>query len=78
VDRCQVDAIRMRNDDIAEVDYELCLGCGVCTLACPPEALRLEKRDDRIFTPAPDAHELMVMRGASKGKPYPVHYHPNV
>ncbi|KPK47697.1 MAG: hypothetical protein AMJ77_02305 [Dehalococcoidia bacterium SM23_28_2] len=77
VERCHVDAIRMRNDDIAEVDYELCLGCGVCTSECPPEALRLEKRDDRIFTPAVNAHELFVMRGASKGRPYPVHHHPH-
>jgi len=78
VDRCQVDAIEMNDNMVAEIDYELCLGCGVCTLACPPEALRLEKRDDRIFTPAADAHELFVMLGASKGRPYPVHYHPQV
>ena len=77
VERCQVDAIRMRNDDIAEVDYERCLGCGICISECPPEALRLEKRDDRIFTPATDAHELFVMLGASKGRPYPVHQHPH-
>jgi electron transport complex protein RnfB len=78
VDRCQVDAVHMNDDDIAEIDYERCLGCGICISECPPEALRLEKRDDRIFTPASDAHELFVMRGASKGRPYPVHQHPHV
>ncbi len=75
VERCQVNAIRMSDGDIAEIDYERCLGCGICTSICTPEALRLEKRDDRIFTPAPDANELFVMRGASMGKPYPVHHH---
>jgi Pyruvate/2-oxoacid:ferredoxin oxidoreductase delta subunit len=78
VERCQVEAVRMRDDDIAEVDYELCLGCGICTSQCAPEALRLEKRDDRIFTPAADAQELLTMIGASKGRPYPVHQHPRV
>ncbi len=78
VERCHVDAIEINENMIAEIDYELCLGCGICTSECAPEALRLEKRDDRIFTPAANAHELFVMRGASKGKPYPVHHHPHV
>ena len=76
--RCQVDAIRMRDDDIAEVDYERCLGCGVCTFACAPDALRLSLRDDRLFVPAPDEHEFFVMMGAAKGRPYPAHQHPQV
>ncbi|UCH87119.1 MAG: 4Fe-4S binding protein [Dehalococcoidia bacterium] len=78
VERCHVDAIEMNDNMVAEIDYERCLGCGVCTFVCAPEALRLEKRDDRIFTPATDAHELLVMLGASKGRPYPVHHHPHV
>jgi electron transport complex protein RnfB len=78
VDRCQVDAIEINENMVAEIDYERCLGCGVCTSVCAPEALRLEKRDDRIFTPATDHHELFVMRGVSKGKPYPVHHHVHV
>ena len=78
VDRCQVNAIEMNEDMVAEIDYERCLGCGVCTLVCAPEALRLGKRDGRVFTPATDAQELLVMRGTSKGRPYPVHHHPHV
>jgi Pyruvate/2-oxoacid:ferredoxin oxidoreductase delta subunit len=77
VERCHVDAIEMNDKMVAEIDYERCLGCGVCTFVCAPEALRLEKRDDRVFTPAADAHELFVMIGASKGRPYPVHQHPH-
>jgi Na+-translocating ferredoxin:NAD+ oxidoreductase RNF subunit RnfB len=78
VDRCQVDAIEINENMVAEIDYERCLGCGICTFVCAPEALSLEKRDDRIFAPAPNAHELFVMMGASKGRPYPVHHHPGV
>jgi Pyruvate/2-oxoacid:ferredoxin oxidoreductase delta subunit len=78
VDRCQVDAVEINENMVAQIDYERCLGCGVCTFVCAPEALRLEKRDDRIFTPAADARELLVMRGVSKGRPYPVHHHQHV
>jgi Fe-S-cluster-containing hydrogenase component 2 len=70
-----VGAIKINENMVAEIDYERCLGCGICTFVCAPEAMRLEKRDDRIFTPAADAHELFVMMGASKGKPYPAHHH---
>jgi ferredoxin len=65
----------MSDGDIAEIDYELCLGCGICVSICAPEALQLEKRDDRIFTPAADAQELIVMRGASVSRAVPVHHH---
>jgi len=76
IDRCPVGAIAMKDSMTVEVDIELCLGCGVCTSICSPEALRLEKRDaDRILTPVASEHELFVMRGAAKNKPYPVHPH---
>ena len=75
VDRCQVNAISMNDADIAEIDYERCLGCGVCISSCNRDALQLEKRDDRIFTPALNAEELLVMRSESVGRPYPVHHH---
>jgi len=75
VERCQVSAISMGDDNVAVIDYERCLGCGICVSICAPEALRLEKRDDRIFTPAHDALELLVMRSESTGRPYPVHHH---
>jgi len=47
VDRCQFDAIEMRNAEgsrrlKAVVDPEKCWGCGVCALVCEPRALRLD------------------------------------
>jgi len=76
IDRCPVGAIEMKDSMLVEIDIERCLGCGVCTSICAPEALRLEKRDpDRILTPVASEHELFVMRGAAKNKPYPVHPH---
>jgi Fe-S-cluster-containing hydrogenase component 2 len=71
-----VGAIEMKDSMVVEIDIERCLGCGVCTSICSPEALRLEKRDpDRILTPVDSADELLIMRGTAKGKPYPVHPH---
>ena len=78
VERCQVDAIVMSDNDIAEVDYERCLGCGICTFVCAPDAIRLSLRDDRVFTPALDQHEFFVMLGDARGRPYPMHHHPQV
>jgi len=78
VDRCQVDAIRMSDDGIAEIDYERCLGCGICTFVCAPDALRLSLRDERVFTPALDQHEFLVMLGDARGRPDTPHHHPHV
>ncbi|MDP2950329.1 MAG: 4Fe-4S binding protein [Chloroflexota bacterium] len=75
VPRCQISAIKMGDGNVAEIDYERCLGCGICTSICVQEALRLDKRDESIFMPATNAEELIVIRGQSTGRPYPVHHH---
>jgi ferredoxin len=54
------------DDHMAEVDYELCLGCGVCINSCPTEALRLEKRGEEIYTPFLDYNELVTARGRTQ------------
>lgn len=51
IDRCFFDAISM-TDEHAVVDPEKCLGCGVCTVVCPTEALRLKEVRPEDFVPA--------------------------
>jgi len=46
VDRCQMEALSMR-DDIVVRDAERCIGCGLCVSTCSTEALRMEPRPDR-------------------------------
>ncbi len=41
--RCPVDAIELV-DEIAKVDADKCLGCGVCVPSCKFEAMQLTRR----------------------------------
>jgi len=46
VDRCMFDALSIDEDaGCAVVDPGKCIGCGVCTLACPEEALKLRRHE---------------------------------
>lgn len=38
----------------------LCLGCGVCQRVCKFDALSMEKRDKRVFTPVNTVHKLVL------------------
>jgi heterodisulfide reductase subunit A-like polyferredoxin len=51
LERCFFDAIAV-NDDLAVVNAEKCMGCGVCTVSCPTEALRLKEVRAADFVPA--------------------------
>lgn len=36
-------AIKRKDDDSVEVDYEYCKGCGICTTVCPVKAISMEE-----------------------------------
>jgi len=50
LDRCQVKAI-VRTDEGVRVDLDRCIGCGVCNLVCPTEALKMKKRPNPPVVP---------------------------
>jgi len=57
VDRCFLDALSLDEDaEKAVVDPEKCIGCGVCAVTCPQEALRLHRfeRSEPTFQTADD------------------------
>jgi ferredoxin len=47
LDRCQMEAIAMNKDGIAQVDLDRCIGCGLCVTTCPSEAI--------VLIPKPEA-----------------------
>lgn len=52
--RCPVEAIEPNDDgDAYRVLSERCIGCGVCLVTCPTEALRLEPRPEAERTSPP-------------------------
>lgn len=68
MDRCQVKALELR-DDIAVLDRERCIGCGVCIITCPNEALRLERKGaEEVSIPAKDFTDMMIKIGQEKGR----------
>jgi Fe-S-cluster-containing hydrogenase component 2 len=54
MDRCFFKAISL-NENLgrAEVDEEKCMGCGVCTLACDQEAIKLKRVEREKPFPGP-------------------------
>jgi electron transport complex protein RnfB len=50
-ERCPVSAIEMKND-VAVVDVEKCIGCGLCVTACPATAMTLVRRSEQPAIPA--------------------------
>ena len=52
MERCQVDAITL-DEDVAVVDAERCIGCGVCVTGCAEEAVTLERLPEARITPPP-------------------------
>ena len=45
-ERCPVEAIKLNDEEIAQLDEDRCLGCGVCVPTCSGEALTLQRRED--------------------------------
>ncbi len=51
---------------VAVIDYQRCIGCGVCVDSCRPRSLRLERRPEQRYIPANSvefAVRSMIERG---------------
>lgn len=61
--RCQINAIRMNEDNAAAIDLNRCIGCGLCVTTCPSKAVSLVKKpESELYDPPKDlneAHEIM-------------------
>lgn len=51
LDRCFFGAISIDGDETASVDLERCMGCGLCQVVCPTEAISMREVRDKEFVP---------------------------
>jgi Fe-S-cluster-containing hydrogenase component 2 len=61
-----MDAITL-DGDVAELNLERCVGCGVCVHHCPAEAITLAKRSD-FMEPPRSFRELMMKQAEARMK----------
>jgi Na+-translocating ferredoxin:NAD+ oxidoreductase subunit B len=66
VGRCQFEALTM-TEGLATADYLHCVGCGLCVLVCPTDALYLERRRrGEVAVPPQDIEAWRAERGLSQ------------
>lgn len=67
---CPIDAISLVKDNMGnkkfEVDYDVCLGCGVCARNCSNASIILKRREEKIITPSSSVHRV-VLQAIEKG-----------
>lgn len=62
-------AIALNDDDIAEINLDRCIGCGLCVTTCTGEALHLElKAEDQRRRPPETGGEAIRMMAQKRGK----------
>jgi Na+-translocating ferredoxin:NAD+ oxidoreductase subunit B len=61
IDRCQMRALTINDQDRAEIDPDRCIGCGLCVTTCPSGALNLKlKVGDRFRVPPVSGTDQMM------------------
>jgi len=68
LERCQMDAIKMSEDEVAEINLDRCIGCGLCVASCPQDAIELIlKPESQRRTPPPNAAAQMAFMADIRG-----------
>jgi len=49
-----------------EIDEDVCIGCGVCSLVCKPAAIKMEKREQHIIHPE-TTFERIILQCLERG-----------
>ena len=66
LDRCQMEAISMGDEDTARVDLDRCIGCGLCVTTCDAEAMTLQPKSPEERREPPAKAQLTLMELAQK------------
>lgn len=68
VERCQMQAIRLNEDQISTINRDRCIGCGLCVTTCPTEALSMiVKPEGKQYLPPESGMDLMVKTAEKRG-----------
>jgi len=68
LDRCQMSAIRMKDEQLAVINTDRCIGCGLCVTTCPSGALRLEsKPEDQCRKPPATGRDQASLLAQRRG-----------
>ncbi len=61
LDRCQMDAITMSGDNIAQINPDRCIGCGLCVTTCSADAISLKAKESAALRipPATSGEQMM-------------------
>jgi len=68
MDRCQMNALTMNDDEKAVLNRDRCIGCGLCVTTCPSDAIALVlKPEENIKTPPLTSGEQMMNMAMKRG-----------
>ncbi len=58
-----MNAISMSDDDTARINRDRCIGCGLCVITCPEEAISLVQKEEaqRRVPPATGMDQMLKM-----------------
>ncbi len=69
IGRCQMEAITINDEGVAQIDLNRCIGCGLCALTCPTEAITLKvKPEGQRLIPPEKGRDLMEEMARRRGK----------
>ena len=66
LERCQMGALVMTDEETARVDPDRCIGCGLCVVSCPTEAIRLRAKPAEACRVPPTSMAKQMMLLAKK------------
>ncbi|MFW6236798.1 MAG: ATP-binding protein [Desulfosudaceae bacterium] len=63
LERCQMGALSLNDEEVAAVNPDRCIGCGLCVTTCPTAAIRLEPKPapEMVEPPATMMDQMIAM-----------------
>ena len=66
LDRCQMNAITIGDNEVAQVNLDRCIGCGLCVSTCATEAMKLQAKPKEASREPPEKAQTTIMELAQK------------